>query len=153
PSLPHAEAEAKEVAALYRGPELLIGAAATKAAFLRAAGQHAVVHFAGHAIANSDRPQLSRMLLAGTDATSRSLFARDIAAERFPSPRLVVLGACRTTAGRIRRGEGVFSMARPFLAAGVPTVVASLWDVNDLASRKLLVGFHAALRQGGSVSR
>jgi CHAT domain-containing protein len=76
------------------------------------------------------------------------LFAHEIAAQRLDRTRLVVLAACRTNTGRIRRGEGVFSLARPFLAAGVQTVVASLSDVDDRASHRLFVAFHRALRQG-----
>lgn len=150
--LPDSEAEAKEVAALYGTSTLLLGARATKTDFMHLAGEFDVVHFAGHAIANNARPELSRLLLAGDDETARSLFAGDIATKRFAATRLVVLGACRTSAGRIRRGEGVFSLARPFLAAGVPTVVASLWDVDDRASHRLLVAFHRALRRGGDVA-
>jgi CHAT domain-containing protein len=150
--LPQAEAEAKDVAALYRHAQLLLGADATKRAFVRDAGSHAIVHFAGHAIANDRRPELSRLLLASPEETDRSLFARDIAKESFASTRLVVLGACRTSAGRIRRGEGVFSLARPFLAAGVPNVIASLWDVDDHATRRLLVAFHRALRHSTGVT-
>lgn len=150
--LPEAEAEARDVAALYGHARLLLGRDATKRAFVRDAGGYDVVHFAGHAIANDRRPELSRLLLAGPEESDRSLFARDIAKESFASTRLVVLGACRTSAGRIRRGEGVFSLARPFLAAGVPVVIASLWDVDDHATRRLLVAFHRALGHSASVS-
>ncbi len=152
PDLPEAEAEANDVAALYRHSTLLLGARATKSEFVRTAGRHEVVHFAGHAIANESRPELSRLLLAGGDETARSLFARDIATQDFAATQLVVLGACRTSAGRIRRGEGVFSLARPFLAAGVTTVVASLWDVNDRATHRLLVAFHRALQRSDTVT-
>lgn len=152
PDLPEAEAEAREVASLYPAPTLWLGARASKSDFVLNAGRFSVVHFAGHAIANEGRPELSRLLMAGSDETARSLFAREIATMRFASTELVVLGACRTSVGRIRRGEGVFNLARPFLAAGVPTVVASLWDVNDRASRRLLVAFHRALRQSRDVA-
>jgi CHAT domain-containing protein len=150
--LPEAEAEAREVASFYADAELLTGAAATKSAFLASARRHGIVHFAGHAIANDNRPDLSRLILSGSDEGSRSLFARELARQPFDQTTLVVLGACRTNIGRVRRGEGVFNLARPFLAAGVPTVVATLWDVDDRASHKLLVEFHRALRQRGSVS-
>ena len=43
------------------------------------------------------------------------------------------------------------SLARPFIAAGVPTVVASLGDVDDRAGQALFVAFHDALRRGSSV--
>jgi CHAT domain-containing protein len=150
--LPDAEQEATEIAALYPDSELLIEADATKGRFLDAAGAHDVVHFAGHAVSNDDYPGLSRLLLAGVGESARSLFAHEIAAMHFDRTRLVVLAACRTSAGRIRRGEGVFSLARPFIAAGVPTVVASLWDVDDRASRALFVAFHRALRRGEAVT-
>jgi CHAT domain-containing protein len=150
--LPEAEEEAREIATLYRDSVLFLGPNATKKEFVEKAGLYEVVHFAGHAIVNEGHPELSRLLMAGADETTRSLFARDIATQSFSATRLVVLGACRTSAGRIRRGEGVFSLARPFLAAGVPTVVASLWDVNDRASRRLLVAFHRSLGRSGTVT-
>ena len=150
--LPEAEGEAREIATLYGDSVLFLGPNATKKDFVLRAGRYEVVHFAGHAIVNEGHPELSRLLMAGADEATRSLFARDIAIESFSATRLVVLGACRTSAGRIRRGEGVFSLARPFLAAGVPTVVASLWDVDDRASRRLLVAFHRSLRRSGTVT-
>ncbi len=113
---------------------------------------NAVVHFAGHGVSNDDAPALSRLLLAGPGRSDRSLFAHEIAAMRFAHTDLVVLAACRTSAGRIRRGEGVMSLARPFIAAGVPTVVASLWDVDDRATHALFVAFHRALRDGAPVA-
>lgn len=62
--------------------------------------------------------------------------------------RLVVLSACSTAAGRLSASEGATSLARSFLAAGVPAVVASLWDVDDLAASRLLVKFHRRIRAG-----
>jgi CHAT domain-containing protein len=150
-ALPEAEHEATEIAALYPKPDLLIDADATKARFLGMAGDHDVIHFAGHGISNDNYPALSRLLLAGSTESTRSLFGQDIAAMHFDRTRLVVLAACRTSAGRIRRGEGVFSLARPFIAAGVPTVVASLWDIDDRASRSLFVSFHRGVRRGDAI--
>jgi len=152
PDLPEAESEARDVAALYERADLFTGSRATKTAFLDQIERRAVIHFAGHALANETRPDLSRLLLSGADEDSRSLFARDVARRRLSSVALVVLSACRTNTGRIRRGEGVFTLARPFLAAGVPAVVASLWDVNDRATHRLLVSFHRALTHAGSVA-
>jgi CHAT domain-containing protein len=150
--LPGAEEEARDVAAMYRDADMLLGNDATKARFLAAASAHDVVHFAGHALSNAEFPGLSRLLLSGSGETSRSLFAHEIAAHQFERTQLVVLAGCRTSAGRIRRGEGVFSLARPFIAAGVPTVVASLWDIDDRASRHFFVTFHRALRRGEGVA-
>lgn len=40
------------------------------------------------------------------------------------------------------------SLARPFLAAGVPVVIASLWRVDDRAAQTQLAAFHERLSQG-----
>jgi CHAT domain-containing protein len=146
-----AESEARDIATLYARRKLLVLDDATKTHFVELAPDFDVIHFAGHGVSNDDYPALSRLLLAGPDESSRSLFANEISAIRLTRTRLVVLAACRTSAGRIRRGEGVLSLARPFLAAGVPAVVASLWDVDDRASHSLFVAFHRALRRGHSI--
>src|SRR6266704_6073099 len=68
---------------------------------------------------------------------------------RSPRTRVVVLAACRTGAGAVSRVEGALSLGRPFLAAGVPDVVASLWDIDDAVSRRFFVAFHRALLAEG----
>ena len=150
-TLPDAEREAQNIAALYSKRQLLLQHDATKARFIELAPDYDVVHFAGHGVSNDDYPALSRLLLAGEDESSRSLFAQEIWWIHLPRTDLVVLAACRTSAGRIRRGEGVLSLARPFIAAGVPTVVASLWDADDRAGYSLFVAFHQAIRRGNSI--
>ena len=147
--LPAAEREAAEVAALYTAPELLLGGAATKAAFLDALRRSDVVHYAGHATAVADDPAGSRLLLAADPAAgdSGALSLRDLPGGGLRA-RLVVLAACRTAAGMASRSEGALGLSRPFLAAGVPNVVGSLWDVDDEVSRTFFVVFHRSLLAG-----
>ena len=64
------------------------------------------------------------------------------------SADLVVLSACDSGTGAFVRGEGVLGLARAFLAAGAPTVVASLWKVPDAATRDLMIAFHAHRKRG-----
>ena len=145
--LPGAEAEAVEVAGLYDRAELLTGRRATKASFLDAISASTVVHYAGHAAASTDAPQATRLLLAADPQTgdSGATYVHEIAQHGLPRTRVVVLAACRTAAGPVSRVEGTMSLGRPFLAAGVPTVVASLWDVDDTISRRFFISFHRAL--------
>ena len=56
--------------------------------------------------------------------------------------RLVVLSACQTGIERSYRGEGAIGLARPFIAAGVPVVVASFWEVDSEATANLMISFH-----------
>jgi CHAT domain-containing protein len=148
--LPGSEEEARQIAAIYPDSKVLLDREATKTAFLDAAGQYEIVHFGGHAISNEEFPLLSRFVLAPDLRTGDggSLLAHEIYGHRFPKTRLVVLAACSTARARVSPGEGALSLARPFLAAGVPSVVASLWDINDEQSRFLFDTFHRLVAEG-----
>jgi CHAT domain-containing protein len=150
PNLPGAEAEAVEIAGLYPSVTLLVGKEATKAQFLRGVAGSQVVHYAGHASSSELNPLAARLLLARDQGNgdSGSLLLRDLDRQSFVRTRLVVLAACRTAAGAASGVEGALSLARPFLAAGVPAVVATLWEIDDAVSRRLLVDFHRALLEG-----
>jgi CHAT domain-containing protein len=148
-ALPNATLEIERIAASYRQAKILAGSDATSARFLAEAGEFAVVHFAGHAIADRVLPEYSRFFMAPSRSDpSGWLLLRDLEAGSFTRTALVVLGACETGAGRIVRGEGVISLARPFLAKGAAGVVYSLWSVDDSASARLLTGFHSAITAG-----
>lgn len=76
------------------------------------------------------------------DASDGLLYLNELYGMKLPHTRLVVLSACQTGLGQYYRGEGIVSLVRPLLAAGVPTVVASLWSVDSKATRDLMVEFH-----------
>lgn len=146
PPLPGAEREVAAVGTQYGERQVLLGAAATRERFVSQAANYDVVHFGGHAYVNTEFPLLSRLAFAeSTESESSTLFAHEISRMRFHRTGLVVLAACSTAAGAVSRGEGVISIARPFLAAGVPLAIASQWDVDDRATESLFVEFHRAL--------
>jgi CHAT domain-containing protein/tetratricopeptide (TPR) repeat protein len=150
-ALQGAAAEVSESARFYENPSILTGTAATKAQFLDRAPGYDVVHFGGHALMNADYPLLSRLAFAADPASDPDpLFAYEVSRLRFSATELVILAACSTAAGALSRGEGVMSLARPFLAAGVPTVIASQWDVDDRATEHLFVAFHRAFSKSGN---
>lgn len=147
--LPGAEGEARDVAARYKGARTLVGPAATRSSVLGLAGASDLVHFAGHARVNEADPGRSLLTLAPEPQDpAGALFADEIAALKWPNTRLVVLSTCSSGAGRISSSGGALSLARAFFAAGVPTVVASLWDVDDDATRGLMARFHEGLARG-----
>jgi CHAT domain-containing protein len=55
---------------------------------------------------------------------------------------LVVLSACQSSVGTLSRGDEVVGLTRAFFFAGTPTVISSLWSVNDAATEKLMVSFY-----------
>jgi CHAT domain-containing protein len=149
--LPGAESEAGDVARLYPGSEILTGREATKAAFLTGARLSEVVHYAGHAAASADAPAKARLLFSPDprEADSGALYLSDLGRAGLPRTRVVVLAACRSAGGAVSRVEGALSLGRPFLAAGVPDVVGSLWDIDDSTSHRFFVDFHRALLAEG----
>ncbi|MFL6261229.1 MAG: CHAT domain-containing protein [Thermoanaerobaculia bacterium] len=156
PSLPRLRSEEAEVAVNRSFPDSLVlrGRDATRRAFLRSAGDFEIVHFGGHSIVNTDFPLLSQMVLApeAGDPDRGVLYSGDILRQRFPRTRLVVLASCSTAAGRISSTEGVENLARPFLAAGVPAVIASLWDVDDKMTAKFFAKFYENFQKGWDVA-
>ena len=153
--LEHALPEVEELRRLhYADAEVLTGAEATIDRFLDAAREATIVHFAGHAISNPQTPAKSRLLLAPQKNDSGELTAEKLMQElaALERTRLVVLGACSTAAGQPVGPEGLAPLVRPLIAANVPAVVGTLWDVNDATSKDLLVSLHCRYRHGDGVA-
>lgn len=150
PDLAAAGREAVRVASYYPGSETLTGKDATPRQFLHMAPRFDLIHFAGHAIVDPRSPALSGLILAPDPETSESgaLHANRISLQRLGRVRLVILAACSTGEGQTLGTEGVLSLARAFLAAGVPAVVASLGLVQDFEASSLFEVFHKRLRKG-----
>lgn len=146
--LPYAEGEALTLASLLPGSEVRVRAKATRRDLLEIAGRHEIVHFGGHATVNPEAPLFSHLLMAPEgESDSGLLYAHQLYGTRFERTRLAVLAACDTARGPVK-GEGVLSLARAFLASGVPGVIASPWAVDDDSTARLFRIFYPRLRDG-----
>lgn len=145
-TLMDAEEEAKRVAASNRQATILLGDQATKQSVTRLMGWHAIVHFAGHAtLAGRGTSAVEpALLLAPSNDDNGELRAGEIASARLHRTRLVLLAACRSAVAP-QRNDGTGSLALAFLAAGVPTVVATLADLDDIQSTPLMTAVHRGL--------
>lgn len=107
--------------------------------------KYKIIHFATHGVMNFRFPRLSCLVLSRFDAEGRSrdgsLRLQDIYKMKL-SADLVVLSACQTALGKEIRAEGLVGLTRGFMYAGVPRVVASLWNIDDNASAKLMERFY-----------
>ena len=77
------------------------------------------------------------------------LTAKEISRLDFQGLDLVVLSACQTGLGEVT-GEGVFGLQRGFKKAGAQTIIMSLWEVDDYATRLLMTEFFKGLTAGKS---
>jgi CHAT domain-containing protein len=100
----------------------------------------------------------SYLVLAGAQAESERpggarredslVTALELAGLELWGTQLVVLSACDTGLGDIKRGQGVYGLRRAFVMAGAEAVVASLWSVNDETTRELMEGYYRNLLAG-----
>ena len=137
--------EVEAVAALYPNATVLSGASAVRETFLRLTREADIVHFAGHGEADAGAGSI---LFLNEKGATAPLTAEDVARLRLDRTRLIVLAACDTARGRIAAGEGAASVARAFLDAGVPSVVGTLWQIDDRSAADLFSRFHRYVAAG-----
>ncbi len=141
--------EAERIATFYASHRVLVKADAGEEKVSRLLNTADVIHLAGHSVTNETIPLLSGFPMAhsiqGQNAVKDGdsfLHAYELYQLHLTRPRLVVLSACRTGSGQIYKGEGPISLTRPFLAARIPVVVSSLWNVESATTTELMVNFH-----------
>lgn len=105
--------------------------------------QYKVIHFATHGFVNSEKPELSGLILAQDTSGSEDgvLYSGEIYNLKLNAD-LVVLSACETGLGKIQKGEGIIGLTRALLYAGVKNIIVSLWEVADKSTSDLMVDFY-----------
>lgn len=147
PYLAHADAEAEAVARLYK-TRALTTAGASQPAFLRRAARADIIHIAAHAELNTTSPLFYRIRLGPRLDDEGMLEIREVYNLNLSGAGLVVLSACETQVGLPSQGDDIVALNRAFIYAGTPTVIASLWTVEDKSTRALMTSFYAHLRRG-----
>ena len=110
--------------------------------------KYRIIHFATHGALDSERPELSGLVLSLFDEHGRPregfLRLNDIYNLDLPA-ELVVLSACNTGLGKDVKGEGLIGLTRGFMHAGAARVLASLWKVDDEATAELMKTFYGEM--------
>ena len=137
-------------------------------------GQYRFVHFATHGLLNEANPSYSGLILS-LQGTARAALPATLNGQQPGKQSgngtsqsakgeledgllqvyevfnlklnadLVVLSACQTGLGREVRGEGLIGLTNAFLYAGTPSVMVSLWNVQDRSTADLMVKFYQEL--------
>jgi CHAT domain-containing protein len=152
-NLPGAEREAIAIAKALDTNALLSGSA-SKAAVVAQMPNARIIHLATHGLLEYGSPEDSGVLdvpgaiaLAPSANESGLLTAAEIL-QMDLNAELVVLSACDTGRGRIT-GDGVIGLSRAFVTAGVPSLMVSLWAVDDDATAEWMVTFYDQWQQTG----
>jgi len=142
PDLPQSLDACREAAAFYPSADLLTEKRATKKEFLQKAGHYSVITVYAHA--RSDTVQKEPLLFLADSVIRLS----ELPLLQRPAAQLIVLSACQTNAGRNAEGEGIYSLARGFAAAGIPAVAATLWQADEQSIYAITAAFHKRLARG-----
>lgn len=149
--LPGADLEGRSIAKLYPQADLLIGTKATVENVLATVARHSVLHLGAHTVVDEADPSESRLVLTAGSGTmgDGSLGLKELRSVDLREVEVAFLSACTTASpfpGHDR--EGLAGLVRGFLAAGVPTVVGTLWRVEDRAASAIAIEFHRSLAAG-----
>ncbi|MCP4443384.1 MAG: CHAT domain-containing protein [Aureispira sp.] len=122
---------------------------ANEAIFKKNASQYGLIHLAMHGIINVKQPNYSALAFAENSDTLNDnlLYAYELPSLML-NAQLVVLSACQTGYGKYQNGEGVMSLGRGFMYAGTPSLVMTLWPINDQASANIMEYFYLNLKDG-----
>jgi CHAT domain-containing protein len=171
PALPATGEEATEVEKTMRGMTIFRGAKATEGEVKRVHGPK-ILHLATHGFFLPDEPPpkaaagappaavayenpllRSGLAFAGANKLSSGtddgiLTAMEATGLDLWGTKLVVLSACETGAGKITNGDGVYGLRRALVIAGAESLVMSLWQVDDVATKELMAGYYKRLKAG-----
>ncbi|WMX13385.1 CHAT domain-containing protein [Aureispira sp. CCB-E] len=127
----------------------LVNGAATEAAFKEKALDYSILHFAVHGLVDTKHPEFSGLALAenGDKMEDNILYTYEIK-QLGLNADLVVLSACETGIGKYQLGEGILSIGRDFMYAGVPSMLTTLWSLNDYSSSIIIEKFYTNLSLG-----
>ncbi len=130
--------------------------------FKKEIGHYRYVHIATHGISNDEYPALSGLVFApeNTDSSvaidpeknAGVLFTGEIYDLKL-NAELVVLSSCESGTGKLIKGEGLMSLTRGFIYAGVPKIVYSLWKVDDKSTCDLMTQFYKELLENNSTEK
>lgn len=139
---------AREMAQRLPSCRLFLGPKATEATFKQQAKTYRYLHIATHAVAEERMPMFSRIVFAqnGNDGEDGFLHAYEILDLTLDADLVALIG-CRTGVGKLSRGEGLLGLTQAFMYAGVPSVVVSLWAVEE-SSGRLMPAFYENLKKG-----
>ncbi|HIM91812.1 MAG TPA: CHAT domain-containing protein [Dehalococcoidia bacterium] len=124
-------------------PTLLVEEDATQGQLINLVADHDALHLASHSRFSEENPAFSRVKTQGGWLTLDDIYNLDL-----DKSTLVTLSACETGISSPNAGDELVGLTRGFFYAGTPSLVVSLWKVNDEVTTVLMQEFYERLRDG-----
>ncbi|NNC83693.1 MAG: CHAT domain-containing protein, partial [Flavobacteriales bacterium] len=132
--------------------EVKVGEEANESEFKQHAAQYEVIHLGTHTQINNVSPLYSKLILSKSSNEDGYLHAYELYDMQLQA-ELAVLTACQTGVGQQESSEGVISLAHSFAYAGCPSIIMSLWDVDEQSTAIITEAFYRQLADGRSKNR
>ncbi|MEP6465062.1 MAG: CHAT domain-containing protein [Parafilimonas sp.] len=129
-------------ASYYKSDKLFTHQNATRSNFFNYASSYSIVGIFSHARADTSDDEPVLFMQDSVIHLSELQLLND------PATKLVLLSACQTNVGRAATGEGIYSLARGFATAGIPSVAATLWKADEQSIYAISEKFNEYLSEG-----
>jgi tetratricopeptide (TPR) repeat protein len=139
---PHINDEVAALRQLLPDADVFVGAEAGEDKLRKYAPTARRIHIAAHGVFRADNPEFSSLRLGNNWLNLFDLFNLNLGAE------ITTLSACETGMSDVMGGDELLGLARGFLRAGTPSLVVSLWMVNDRSTAQLMSRFYKGLLDG-----
>ncbi|MCK4661421.1 MAG: CHAT domain-containing protein [Bacteroidales bacterium] len=140
--------EVKRISDFYKG-DIITGKNATENNFKKLSEDYNILHLSMHALINDDNPMFTKLVFSkDTNSLDDGYLNTYEIYDLELNTDLVVLSACKSGYGKLRKGEGVMSLARAFRYAGCSSLIMTLWSVSDNTSTYLMNCFYKFLSTG-----
>jgi CHAT domain-containing protein/Flp pilus assembly protein TadD len=147
-SLPSAEVEVDSILEVYPKASVFKTDSATKVRLIEDCCNYKLLHLATHGVLNSD-PRFSYIVLSPPE--TGNLTVREILglSGQFRNTSLITLSACETAIEEDpqKAGMELTTLSNAFKVAGVPSIVATLWEIGDRSTAMLMKDFYGNLKK------
>jgi len=149
-NLPNSEDEVNNISKKFENPLVFFRENATKTNLYKFAPRSNLIHIACHGFFDPLNPLLSCLYFASSNMDKGILTATEIFNLRLENCNIVVLSACQSGRNNIIPGDEIVGLTRSFFFAGAPTLLVSLWQIDDFATKIFMEHFYSCLIKGYS---
>jgi len=145
-NLPNATREVTQINHFFKG-NVFMEKEATLENFRMNIENHNIIHLATHAQTDNEIPEYSFLAFTPNEKEENLIYVNDLYAMNINAD-MVVLSACKSGMGDLKKGEGLLSLSRAFYYAGAKSLVYTLWNINDSSSSEIMENFYENLSDG-----
>jgi CHAT domain-containing protein/tetratricopeptide (TPR) repeat protein len=152
--LPYIKDEVNSIKRITRG-KVLMDEDATESNFKTLSSEYDILHLAMHTLIDDENPLYSKLAFTYIpDDSIEDGFLNAVEIYNLKlKARLTVLSSCSSGFGKYQKGEGIMSLARSFLYAGCPSIIMTLWEVEDNSGAEIMSKFYYYLKKGYSKNK